>query len=206
MKNGISILAVAAVMLTMAAPALAADFDEGWDTGVYSWTGPENDNWGYEAEDVTAATLNVNSGGVLTLGAVKFEDGDSGTSFFNVSNGTVYLNQIVAGKTGPLTTTIGNGGTLTVGMPDWGNFRMDDLGSKIIIEGSGTFKLWTETDITNPTGDPLDRIVDIYDVTITGVPGTGADAAYTIYTVPEPATMSLLAIGGLAIIRRRKRA
>ena len=35
---------------------------------------------------------------------------------------------------------------------------------------------------------------------------TVALAALSVYTVPEPATMSLLALGGLSLIRRRKRA
>jgi hypothetical protein len=158
-----------------------------------------------EAYGQTPSTLNVNSGGVLTLGALKYEDGDTGTSALNIENATVTLNQIVAGKKGPLTTTIGDGGTLTVGVPAWGSFRMDDLGSSIIIEGSGTFKRWTQIDITNDTNDPLARIVDINDVTIIGVSGEGADAAYTIYTVPEPATMSVLAIGGLGVLLKRRR-
>ena len=36
--------------------------------------------------------------------------------------------------------------------------------------------------------------------------GTSTVIETMVVTVPEPATMSLLAIGGLALIRRRKRA
>jgi len=41
----------------------------------------------------------------------------------------------------------------------------------------------------------------------TGFPGIGAyskDLAFALYTVPEPVTLSLLALGGLALLRRRK--
>ena len=46
------------------------------------------------------------------------------------------------------------------------------------------------------TGGPVDTL-------LTGL-GTGSNGPYGLAITPEPATMSLLALGGLALLRRRR--
>lgn len=46
---------------------------------------------------------------------------------------------------------------------------------------------------------------DIWDASSILPPAGGPPAAVTLHIVPEPATLSLLTLGGLAVLRRRRR-
>ena len=232
MKKSISIVAVAALMLplAMAAPAMGADFlwaDQSADNS--SWNGmPLNDNTTFEFEDigkVGTTTLELFSGGILTGGALKLQrngGGDSaGESIINVGNGVgesiLTLYQLELGRADDggdvdrtATVNIAEGGTLKIDQTaSWGTtgVLMDGEDSSFNLFGDGQLMIndlnvTSELDITRVYGlngkNFADGGVNIDTESVSG---------YTIYTaVPEPATMSLLAIGGLALIRRRKRA
>ena len=75
------------------------------------------------------------------------------------------------------------------------------------IGGTMGFTLNGEHDLGSvigerPCGEPVDLYDDLtFSYTIYGVPGTYAG---NLITVPEPATLSMLALGGLALLRRRR--
>jgi hypothetical protein len=212
MKHGISILAVAAVMLAMAAPAMAVSLSSG---ETVTWTSADDNGFTQdtvEFEEMTNIHVTVNGGAFIRVGALKVEDGDSGSSTLNISNGTLSLNQLVGGKDGPMVTTIGDGGALRIdptgtSYDPWCQYGTDDAGSSINLSGTGMFVIKRVDDLVNI--DPLDeaKIFGLGGLNLADG-GVAKDTVgnYTTYTaVPEPATMSLLAIGGLALLRRKRR-
>ena len=222
MKHGISIVAVAALML--AAPAFASFSGTKTVANAETW-----DMSGNFAQD-SATVITVDVGGLWTGGECQLTDGVwpytldieiNGTAnveqFKLDSYGTVVVNgdlnvaEGYMGKDGACSITINSGGTMTVDASLWswpapngGEFDIQSgHASSINLVGTGTLRLIKDGTYT----------ATLYDVgsLLVGNGGTTAVTSeevggYVVYsTVPEPATMSLLAIGGLALIRRRKR-
>jgi len=70
-----------------------------------------------------------------------------------------------------------------------------------LVDGSGSIRYWDASiegwaDISGATKE--------YDYTLVYM-ADGDLAGYTMLTVPEPATVTILALGGLLALRRRKR-
>jgi hypothetical protein len=265
MKYGISIVAVAALMLAMAAPAMAsqdyngdvtidtdtADIFEpriGQGAALTTVTVASGGVWNTYSEmrlgEVNSAIINVQVGGEMNA-VVELNDYYGSVTAINVY-GTAFLEQLrmygngnhngttvgqtstilvegtltvdegLLGKKGIVEMTIGTNGTFICD----GDFSIDSeiysdfaegvndhggYASFLNIVGDGRFLLLSTAELRAGHGNAIqgNGVLDNFVIT----PGTGDDAGYNVYTaVPEPATMSLLAIGGLAIIRRRKRA
>ena len=119
------------------------------------------------------------------------------------------------------TMTITNGGLVTVGGELW---TLDHSGAGegyINMSTDGMLALWGDEDdsiadflnLFEGTDDLRYWNGSTWDHIINATPGVdytlayhdaGALAGHTVLTVPEPATMGLLAMGGLAALRRRK--
>jgi hypothetical protein len=254
LKHGISIVAVAAVMLAMAAPALALDVNDLWtingaqapNTTIYigadSAATIDVQNGGSLSNtsqtyigDEHDGTITVQVGGSINLAnevflAANKEDFDLtssinmyGTATFTgelklgqyagdiatveIGNGTdaatMYVNYIQAGSSGGVATiNINTNGTLTA---DDGHIY--GPGTSVHLLG-GTFRVKNKPATTTPDVPETDRIFGLTsnDTIANGGVNVEVIGDYTVFTaIPEPATMSLLAIGGLALIRRRRR-
>jgi hypothetical protein len=236
MKHGISILAVAALMLAMAAPALAVDMliDNG-DTETVT-TGQD---LSYGELDIIDGTLIVESGGKISFSEESFIAADtSGTAETATINayGELFVEQFKSAQhTGDVATVVIGDGTNAASLSMVEGFLGKDGNATVTINNAGTMTAsgdWSDAlrigygtstgsyvDIL--TGGTLELNALITDFDETLIKGNGVfgnwDKTYdagafdgdggNIYTaIPEPATMSLLAIGGLALLRRKRRA
>jgi T5SS/PEP-CTERM-associated repeat protein len=210
--------------------ALAADGVSTMDDGSL-WT--HNDDL-LKFGNRTTASITISGGAVLNVTAASVGD-TYALQFGNQSGGVVQAVVTGAGSKAKTLTAIqigrnDSGTTLTIDLGGLvmaegvmlarsdgsNNFIRMGLGGILAIEGTGkttTAQFWS-------TGGDASNVMQ-YDTgsgwaNITGATsgvdyniadGSGDLAGYSVLTmIPEPATMSLLAIGGLALLRRRKRA
>ncbi len=138
------------------------------------------------------------SGGTLTLALLKFGAVANTTAEFNLSGGTVTVN----------TNTISFAQGTSVGTSDF-NFETGN-GVLILKDASGTTP-WTFTTLTgianssflvNGTAATSGELTFAADTNLSGY----TDISLAQTNTPEPATVGLLAIGGLALVVRRRKA
>lgn len=176
-------------------------------------------------------TLNIIDGGVVSseggvLGQFPTSSSRGATTVTGVGSIWTNSDSLFVGIDGVGELHIGDGGLVTVG----GRLHVDHDGdgdSFITMTGGGMLALAGETDASGSLSEFLALIsveggsdeIRYWDDSISdwshisnSTPGEdyileyfseGDLAGYTVLTVPEPATMSLLAIGGLAVLRRR---
>ena len=147
------------------------------------------------------------AGGVLEMSVMQYiPSGSTGNSFFLLLNTyndggpydwSVQLNCDLAG--GVITSDFGAGATANIVYDQWVKVKFDiDLDGNTIDEYyNGTLLATHQWD---DTGNATLGCIDLF--------ANNASAIYydDVTIVPEPATLSLLCLGGLALIRRRKTA
>jgi hypothetical protein len=169
--------------------------------------------WNEDGQSTQSNRLNVY--GTAYVAQLK-QSGEAGDDITTVGNGTDAATLTIVegflGKKGNASITVSDGSTMIITGGNADSFKIDgnalgtNTGAYIDLVGSGTLKVSTfiTASFINQSIQG-DGTLGNWDVNA----GTGDDAAYNIYTataVPEPTSMSLLALGGLALLRRRRRA
>jgi hypothetical protein len=221
------IMTVVMMTAVMAAPAFASF--SGSKTVLSGETWDEDGNI---AED-SNTDITIDVGGSMTGGEFKAAEGSGytfdmdingaadieefkiygdGACTIVIGNGTAAATLTVAegflGKLGDSTMTINNGSSMIVNAPEFGwtsggYFEIKtEFTSAIDLVGTGTIKLINDGTYAASIGNAN---------LIIGNGGTTAVTSeqvgdYIVYsTVPEPATMSILVIGGLGALLKRRR-
>ncbi len=209
------------LMLAVASVAMGQDTLAGYD--MYGLAGDEASRSGYsDSTDITVNDMVRGSGLAGNAGGNSFNsrgwdkgDGDDADDYvtfsFDVDAGkAVDLDELWIGtrssNTGPgqIIIEINDAVYTTYSQPAGYYNNVFDLSGYTGLTGTVTFKFKAGTDVQADgsgtiSGSGTWRITDHYDS------GTFTDVKVTGSVVPEPATMSLLAIGGLAAVIRRRR-
>ena len=189
--------------------------------GQGGWKGWDNDSaWGAPASNAVANSGSISAeiagnadlvhefalaGEIVEFSAMQYiPDGGTGQSFFLLLNQyndggpydwSVQLNFDLG--TGIVTSDFGGAATANIVYGQWVELKFDiDLDGNTIDEYyNGTLLSTHEWD---DTGNNTLQAIDLF--------ANGASPIYydDITVVPEPATLSLLCLGGLALIRKRK--
>jgi hypothetical protein len=200
MKKTIVLMAVAAVLLVIAPAAQAGvvwTFEEVGADVVATASGSFTLAIGQEGTNYGTATGSLAIGGAPNLLITSVVASNA----FDWAYSTPGVGSTVAGMTTPDTWsgTFGHlGGTIY-----WDIELGDTLDAGEDVSSFTTpTATWNGTTLANViTGGLTTTPVTAWTMT-----GGAASDTITFVAVPEPATMSLLAIGGIALIRRRRRA
>ena len=176
-----------------------------------------------------STTTLINEGGTLDL--TNFPIGGSGDATYIQNSGVMTATgQVDLGfKADPAVGKIVmNGGIfqtvwMNVGFTDAGVGRLEVNGGAVEVAAQFNLQDDSSIDLTNGVitagWEMLHAVAGIADGRITGfgssanarysLPGDGDNPVpgkYTLWAVPEPITLSLLGLGGLAVLRRRNQA
>ncbi len=190
---------------------------------VAATIGPGPDITQADDQDTPGAErLNVDKSMSVVLAAGEYNVTDWRLNVYENTQGGTITPMLLSGSPSTYTTlwvgsafnptadgvqTVPETGTFTLAVPTtvYAGFFTEGLGSGIIAldannSGSGNSSTDHDSGFTAPTG--AGDIVDGF-----SNPGLGRTYAFEINVdpVPEPATMSLLALGGLIMLKRRKR-
>lgn len=153
------------------------------------WSATGNTNASNPGGPTSIATITINAGGVINVGG-------------NLGLGTINASTPSAGG-GIATLNVNNGGLLN--LYQWSETGSIQAGSVLNINGTGTVIIKGNRGAQADAYFALGKIASdrgaIQWVYTPG--GTGQDYT-TITAIPEPATMSLLGLGALALLRKKR--
>jgi len=187
--------------------------DEDYELSGYAITEDFQINLEYQAGILDSDIANINTY-LYPANAAFPDDHSDGTWTKNFTDNEEYLFNI--GLAGGLTIYEYEGLAETVGGTDikwtitgWHQTILagDIVGNELVVVPTGTYRPFV--------GDPDVNDVEVFDgdldtevlgYTFTGAAGDiGSGSVLGVHLVPEPATMSLLALGALALVRRKRK-
>lgn len=140
-----------------------------------------------------SGTVNIDGAGSTWTASGDTRVGNDGTGVVKLTNGGLMVAESTLSIGGNNSfIDMSSGGILMIG-----GDATDLSGFLALIGGSGIIRYWDGSDWSNITN------ADASSYSVEAIT-SGDFAGYTMLTVPEPATMSLLALGGIALLRRRR--